>query len=176
MFILWLRWAFVAAQAFSSCGEWGLPFTAVLRLLSVAASLVAENRLYASGLQWLRCVDPLAGAPRLQSTWAHWLWRRNLVALQHVESSWIGGQTHLPCTGRWIPNCWTTREVFFSLILSLSPFLPYFLLSLQTCLSLSYLKKKYSPLLRKSLFTISTSSPFTHTSTKCNQFSLAAIF
>jgi len=29
---------------FSSCGEWGLLFVAVLRLLTVVASLVAEHR------------------------------------------------------------------------------------------------------------------------------------
>ena len=33
------------AQAFSSCGEWGLLFVAVCGLLIVVASLVAEHRL-----------------------------------------------------------------------------------------------------------------------------------
>ena len=33
------------AGAFSSCGEWGLLFVAVHRLLIVVASLVAEHRL-----------------------------------------------------------------------------------------------------------------------------------
>ena len=32
-------------QAFSSCGEWGLLFIAVRRLLIAVASLVAEHRL-----------------------------------------------------------------------------------------------------------------------------------
>ena len=41
----WLRWVFVAAQAFSSCGEWGLLFIAVHGLLTAAASLVAEHGL-----------------------------------------------------------------------------------------------------------------------------------
>ena len=36
------------ARAFSSCGEWGLPFVAVRGLLIVAVSLVAEYEL---GLQ-----------------------------------------------------------------------------------------------------------------------------
>ena len=33
------------AQAFSSCGEWGLLFIAVCSLLIVVASLVAEHGL-----------------------------------------------------------------------------------------------------------------------------------
>ena len=33
------------AQAFSSCGKWGLLFVAVLGLLIAVASLVAEHRL-----------------------------------------------------------------------------------------------------------------------------------
>ena len=39
------------AQAFSSCGEQGLLFVAVRRLLTVVASLVVEHRLPAHGLQ-----------------------------------------------------------------------------------------------------------------------------
>ena len=36
-----------------------------------------------------------------------------LVAPRHEKSSQIRDQTHVPCTGRWIPNHWTTREVLF---------------------------------------------------------------
>ena len=39
------------ARAFSSCGEWGLLFVAVCRLLIVVSSLVAEHGLWACGLQ-----------------------------------------------------------------------------------------------------------------------------
>ena len=45
LFYLWLRWVFVAARAFSSCGERGLLFIAVLGLLIAVASLVAEHGL-----------------------------------------------------------------------------------------------------------------------------------
>ena len=38
-------------QAFSSCGERGLLFVAVHGLLIAVASLVAEHRLWARGLQ-----------------------------------------------------------------------------------------------------------------------------
>ena len=38
------------AQAFSSCGKWGLLFIAVRRLLIAVASLVAEHGLEACGL------------------------------------------------------------------------------------------------------------------------------
>ena len=40
-----LRWVFVAARAFSSCGELGLFLIAVRGLLIAVASLVAEHRL-----------------------------------------------------------------------------------------------------------------------------------
>ena len=44
-FYFWLCWVFVAARAFSSCGEQGLLFVAVHRLLLAVASLVAEHGL-----------------------------------------------------------------------------------------------------------------------------------
>ena len=39
----WLCWVFVAAWAFSSCGEWGLLFVVVHGLLIAVASLVVEH-------------------------------------------------------------------------------------------------------------------------------------
>ena len=48
----WLCWVFVAARgAFSSCGERRPLFVAVRGPLTVVASLVAEHRLQARGLQ-----------------------------------------------------------------------------------------------------------------------------
>ena len=44
LFYFWLLWVFVAARAFSSCGEWGLLFVAVCGLIAVA-SLVVEHGL-----------------------------------------------------------------------------------------------------------------------------------
>ena len=41
----WLHWVFVAARAFSSCGERGLLFVAVHGFLIAVASLVAEHGL-----------------------------------------------------------------------------------------------------------------------------------
>ena len=42
----WLRWVFVAARGlFSNCGEQGLLFVAVCRLLIAVASLVVEHWL-----------------------------------------------------------------------------------------------------------------------------------
>ena len=46
----WLRWVFVAVRGLSlivlsSCGEWGLLFVAVHRLLIVVASFVVEHGL-----------------------------------------------------------------------------------------------------------------------------------
>ena len=45
LFILVALGLSCCAQAFSSCGEWGLLFAAVRRLLIVVASLVAEHGL-----------------------------------------------------------------------------------------------------------------------------------
>ena len=42
---LWLHWVFIAARAFSSCSEQGLPFVAVRGLLIAVATLVAEHGL-----------------------------------------------------------------------------------------------------------------------------------
>ena len=89
-------------QAFSSCGEQGLLFVAVCRLLIAVASFVVDHGLQARGLQQLR----LAGS-RAQ---VQQLWRTGLVALWHVGSSQTRAQTHVTCIGRWILNHCTTRE------------------------------------------------------------------
>ena len=48
----WLRWVFIAACGlFSSCGERGLLFVALRRLLIVVASLAVEHRIQACRLQ-----------------------------------------------------------------------------------------------------------------------------
>ena len=45
-FFFWLCWVFIATRGlFSSCGEQGLLFVAVRRLLIAVASLVAEHGL-----------------------------------------------------------------------------------------------------------------------------------
>ena len=81
-FLLWLCWVFVAVCKASSGG-------------------------------WLGCTDfSLWGLVSLQSMGsgqrAQQLQLTGLVTLGHVESAcW----THIPCTGRQIPNHWTTREV-----------------------------------------------------------------
>ena len=54
-------------QAFSSCSKQGLPFIAVRGLLIVVASLVAEHRLQARGLQQLWHVGSVVVARGLQS-------------------------------------------------------------------------------------------------------------
>ena len=90
-------------RAFSSCGERGLLFVAVCRLLIAVASLVSEHRLQACGLQQLW----LAGC-RAQ---AQQLWHMGLVVPWHVGSSRTRAQTCVPCTGRQILNHCATREV-----------------------------------------------------------------
>ena len=56
------------ARAFSSCGEQGLLFAAVRRLLTAVASLVAEHGLQARGLQQLWHTGSVVVARGLQST------------------------------------------------------------------------------------------------------------
>ena len=56
------------AQAFSSCGEQGLLFVEVCGLLIEVASLVAEYRLQARGLQQLQHTGSVVVTRRLQST------------------------------------------------------------------------------------------------------------
>ena len=64
----WLRWVFIAARGlFSSCGKRGLLFVAVHGLIAVA-SLVAEHRPQAHGLQQLWYAGSVVVAHGLQST------------------------------------------------------------------------------------------------------------
>ena len=44
-------------------------------------------------------------------SWTQQLRHTGLVALKHAGSSSTRDRTHVPCTGRWILNHWTTREV-----------------------------------------------------------------
>ena len=60
-------------------------------LLIVVASFVAERGLQAHGLQYLQ--------------------HPGLVAVRHVESSWIRDRTHVPCIGRQILMHCSSREV-----------------------------------------------------------------
>jgi len=102
--------------AFSSCGEWGLLFAAVCRLLIAVASLVVDCRLYRYELQLL------------------WHAGSEVVAHRHVESF------HVPCTGRSILIHCTTREVqynscfffFFTVIVSLQFNMHQYLLKLKS--------------------------------------------
>ena len=70
----WLCWVFVAARAFSSCGEWGILFVAVGRLLTAVAcccgawalgtwaSVVVAHRLSSCGTWALECRLSSCGA------------------------------------------------------------------------------------------------------------------
>ena len=72
-FLMYLFYLFLAVlglhccvQAFSSCGEWGLLFVVVCKLL-VVASLVAEHGLQVHGLQQLQHAGSVVVACGLQS-------------------------------------------------------------------------------------------------------------
>ena len=62
---VWLCWVLIAALAFLCSGKWGLPLAGALRLLTVVPSLVAERRLWGTGLQYLRHIGSVVPAPRL---------------------------------------------------------------------------------------------------------------
>ena len=102
------------ARAFSSCGERGLLFVAVCRLLIAVASLVVEHRLQAHGLQQLWHMGSTAQAQQL--------WHTGLVAPRHVGSSRTRARTRVPCTGRRILNHCATREVPYIILSSVNPY------------------------------------------------------
>lgn len=66
LFIFRLYWVLVSAQAFSLVSvSRGYSLPVVRRLLTAAASLVMEHRLWVFGLQSLRRMGPVAAAHRL---------------------------------------------------------------------------------------------------------------
>ena len=109
------------AWAFSSCGEQGLLFVAVRRLLIAVASLVAEYDTYLLGS---RHADFSSCGTRAQQ-----LWHTGLVAPWHVGSSRTRTRTHVPCIGRRILNHCATREDL-SISFKLSCLLFFFVIEL----------------------------------------------
>ena len=62
----WLHWIFVAAcKLFSSCGEQGLLFVVVRRLLIMVVFLVAEHRLKVRRVQLLQSMGSVVADHRL---------------------------------------------------------------------------------------------------------------
>ena len=81
-------------KAFLSCGNQGLPFVAMLGLLIVVVSPLAEHRFSVGRLQWL--------------------WPKGFVALRHVGFSRTRDQMCVPCMG------WCFLNHNLSLLLSCS--------------------------------------------------------
>ena len=91
---------------------------AARRPQSMQASVVAAHGLSSCGARALQSAGFSSCGTWAQQlllvgsrAWAQQLWRTGLVAPRYVGSSWIRDQTSVPCIGRWILNCWTTREV-----------------------------------------------------------------
>ena len=83
-----MHWVFTAARGiFFSCSEWGLLSSCSVQASHCMASLV-------------RSMAPGHVGSEIEG----------LVALKHVESSWIRDQTCIPCISRQILNYWTTRK------------------------------------------------------------------
>ena len=78
--------------------------------LGTQASVVVVLELRGCGSQAKSVQASVAVTRRLQSLGSG-VWHTGLVTLQHVESSQARDQTFVPCTGRWVLNHWTTREV-----------------------------------------------------------------
>ena len=89
-------------QSFSSYGDWGL-----ISSCSAQASLLWFLLLQNTGS---KCVGFSS-----RGTQPQWLRCTGLVALWHLGSSETRIQALVPCTGRWIPNHWTTRKVPISI-------------------------------------------------------------
>ena len=86
------------ARAFSSWGKWGL------------LSSCGAQASYCSSFSCCRA-QPLGRAGFSScGTQAQWLSYMGLAAPRHVGSSQTRDQTGVPCTARWIPNHWATRE------------------------------------------------------------------
>ena len=92
-------------QAFSSCGEQGVLYAVMLRLLIAVASLIGEHRLQVC---------------RLSSCSSQALEHRpgscDVRAPRHVEFSHTRDWTRVFCTAKWILTHCTTREVLSVLI------------------------------------------------------------
>ena len=101
-YYFWLHWVFVAAWATSQRGQRGL-----LSSCGTGCSQCWPLLMRSAGSS---AQAPVAVAPTLSSTGSI-MWCVGLVAQQNVGFSQIRDQTRVPCTGRWILNHWTTREV-----------------------------------------------------------------
>ena len=71
LFYFWLCWVFIAAQVFSSCGEWGL--------LSSCSAPTSHCSVFSCCGAWALGV------------WAQSLWHMDLVTPRHVRSFWTWG-------------------------------------------------------------------------------------
>ena len=107
VFNCWLRWAFAACSGCSpavasggSCPPWargthrGGCSSRRAQTLGVWVSVAAElgPRSFCTRVLRLRLVGSRA--------WTQQLGHMNLAAPQHGGSSWVRGQTHVPCIGR----------------------------------------------------------------------------
>ena len=122
-------------RTFSSCGE--------VRLLSSWGVQVSHRHGFSCwGAQASRHVGFSSCSPWPQQLWligskvlAEWLWRTGLLAPRpwHMRSSWTRDQTHIPCTGTWIP-CFIFLVTSLQVTICLSTF-HNFLLKLLNYLS-----------------------------------------
>ena len=104
LFYFWLHWVFVAARG-----------------LSLVAASGGYSSLWYAGfsLQWLLLLRSMGSRHVGFSscgTQAQKLWRKGLVAPQHVGFSQTRARTYVPCIGRRILNHCATRKVPISLI------------------------------------------------------------
>ena len=84
-------------------------FTAVHRLSLVA---VSGATLYL----WCVVFSLLLQSTGSRACGLQWMWCTGLVVPWHVESSWIGDQTHSLCIGSWILSHWTITKVLSILL------------------------------------------------------------
>ena len=102
-FCFWQCWIFSAVCGlFSVCGEQGLLFVVVCRLVITVASLV-DRGVQVPRLQYLQ----LKGSRRQ----AQQLWHTGLgLAARGMQNLLGPGSNPCPCTGKWIANHSVTRE------------------------------------------------------------------
>ena len=84
---------------------------AVCELPIEVASPLGGHKPQGLGLQWVQHTASAVTECGSRVPGLQYLWRRSLVALQHVESLQTRERTHVPCIGRWTPIHCVTRKI-----------------------------------------------------------------
>ena len=125
---LFMHYVFLTHQSFMANLRplWHFQFIRFLNVIYSLTFATAGSSLLRSGFLWLRQAEAtlqsccvgfslwwlfLLQSAGSRASGLQLLWPTGLVALPQVKFSGSRDQTHVPCTKRWIPNSWTTKQV-----------------------------------------------------------------